>query len=99
MKNIWEILDYLICKYTGIDKQEITLNHLKKIGNQILISNTEQYKRHQHTQKIEDFFDHTFNRLDDNRKKNLGLALGKILAKNLIVSFETIQITNKQRKN
>lgn len=92
MKKIWKIIDHLICKYAGIDKQEMKLNHLEMIGSQVLISNTEPFKRHQHTQKIEDFFANNFDDLNSSHKKKLGMALGQILAKNLIVSFEKTNI-------
>lgn len=96
MKKLWDSLDRFICKYIGITSKSVTPNHLKKIGNHLLISNTEPFKRHYHTQNLADFFKTNFNQLDSSNKQKLGIALGKALAKNLVVSFDNVQIKREK---
>lgn len=81
-----------MCKYIGINKQEVKPEIIKKIGNKLLVINTESYKRHTYTQKLDQFLSRNIEKLDDHAKKKLGVSLGKILAKNIIVSFEKTTI-------
>lgn len=92
MKYLLDKVDAILCKYIGISNDEVTPNYLMKFGHQLSISNTEPFKRHLYVQNIKDFFTNDFKKLDYSSKQKLGVAIGKALAKNLVVSFENVHI-------
>lgn len=97
MKKILELIDRYLCRFFGFEKQEVKPDVLKKIGNKILIVNTESHKRHTYSQNLDQFLSKNIEKLDDSVKEKLGISFGKALAKNLIISFEKIAI--KEDKN
>lgn len=84
--------DSLICKYLGFDKQDIIPQALKKIGKRIVLTNTESFKRHLYSQKLEDFCSNSLNSLSSSAKQKLGIFAGKALANDLVVSFDSVII-------
>ena len=92
MKYLLDKIDAILCKYIGISDNEITPNYIKKFGSQLLISNTESFKRHLYVYPIKDFFTNDFKMLNYSNQQKVGLAIGKALAKNLVVSFDNIHI-------
>ncbi|OGT35561.1 MAG: hypothetical protein A3F11_00010 [Gammaproteobacteria bacterium RIFCSPHIGHO2_12_FULL_37_14] len=50
------------------------------------------FKRHSYTQNWNEFSSVNFKQLNQNNKEKLGIAIGKAIAKNLIISFEEINI-------
>tara|TARA_R110000868_G_scaffold207266_2_gene456235 strand:- start:3880 stop:4167 length:288 start_codon:yes stop_codon:yes gene_type:complete len=92
MSNLIKMIDIYLCKYLSIKSEEITPTTLKKTGKNITISNTDSFKRHIHTHKIESFLNENINKLNSINKKKLGLAVGEILATNLVVSFDHLNI-------
>jgi hypothetical protein len=87
MSRMLEMIDTFICACIGLDSDESRLNKISKVSGNLLISNTEPYKRHLHAQKIEDFLESGFNKLSIENKAKLGLAIGKSMAKNLTILF------------
>ncbi len=89
MKKILAKVDRIVCNYLGLDKQEITPQMVQQKGQQLMIVNTDSFKRHTLTTPISKINLETMNK--ENREK-LGIAVGKAIASNLIVSFEEIVI-------
>lgn len=87
MKKYIKKIDQLICKYLGIDRQEVIPDHLivKKSGIHVISS--EPYKRHSHYESWEKFCTTNIRYISQHNKNKLGIALGKAIAKNLVVSF------------
>lgn len=92
MRKLLRSIDSLICKYLGFDKQDIIPQTLKKIGKKIVLTNTESFKRHLYSQKLDDFFSSNLNSLSNTTKQKLGISVGKALANDLVISFESITI-------
>lgn len=92
MKNILEKLDSLFCKYLGFDRQVSTLSTILVKNKDIFISNNESYKRHQHRINWNVFASKNLPHLEEGNKKNLGIAMGKAIAKNLVISFDEILV-------
>lgn len=92
MLNFIGKLDKLFCTYLGFKKQVATPNSVKIFGNELIITITESYKRHFQALKWDNFSSGTLNQLDEPKKKNLGIAMGKAIAKNLTISFDNISI-------
>lgn len=89
MKNVLATMDKILCGFLGLDKDEIVPHLVEKKGNNIIIVNTESYKRHAQKIPINNINLGTMN--NENREK-LGQAIGKAIATNLVVSFENIPI-------
>ncbi len=87
MNRLLTMIDTFICACIGLDSDESRLNKISNSSGNLLISNTEPYKRHLHIQKIEDFLEHGLNKLSSESKGRLGIAIGKSMAKNLTILF------------
>lgn len=89
MDNIFIKIDKLLCSYLGLDSSEIIPHFLVKRGKEFIVTNTESYKRHiQETPLIKV----NIGMVNHENKEKLGSALGKIIASNLIVSFDEVII-------
>jgi len=93
MKNILVIMDKLLCGYLGLNKPETIPHLVKKKGIQLIVLNTESYKRQTQEIPISKINLKTINK--ENREK-LGIAVGKAMATNLVVSFEEIVIKREK---
>jgi hypothetical protein len=89
MKNVLIKLDKLVCGYLGLDKVEITPHRVERKGKQLIVVNTESYKRHTQVIPISKI---NVDAMNNENKERLGIAIGKAIATNLIVSFEEITI-------
>lgn len=89
MKNILAKIDKILCGYLGLDKEETTPHIVHQKGQQLMIVNTDSFKRHAQTTPISKINLEIMNK--ENREK-LGVAIGKAVASNLVVSFEKIVI-------
>lgn len=89
MKNILAKVDKLLCRYLGLNKTEITPHLVQKKGKQLVIINTDSFKRHAQTTPISKM---NLEMMNKENKAKLGIAVGKAIASNLVVSFEEIVI-------
>ena len=89
MKSVLIAMDKLLCGYFGLDREETIPHMVKKKGRKLIVLNTDSYKRHAQEVPISNVNINTINK--ENREK-LGIALGKAIAQNLVVSFEEIII-------
>lgn len=92
MINILEIVDKFFCRYLGLEKQAQTPNSVTILNKNILVSSTESFKRHKHHINWASFASENLKQLEDGKKNNLGIAMGKAIAKHLIISFDEIEI-------
>lgn len=84
-------LDRLLCLYFGLEKEEIKPSAVRKdfkdSANLWLISSS-SFKRHAIKESWHDFHALSMGKTVAEDRKKLGMAIGKIIAKNLVVSFE-----------
>ncbi len=92
MKKYLKIIDDFFCKYLALSKQDVTPSLLKVHGNKITVISTESFKRHSYSKSVNEFITNKIDELDENNKKKFGSAIGKVIAKNLTISFENISI-------
>ncbi|MBV9575308.1 MAG: hypothetical protein JO149_01650 [Gammaproteobacteria bacterium] len=97
LKNFLKKIDELFCNYLGLDSEIVSPNTVEIKRGQLLISNTVSFKRHHYIQKWDDFSKVSLNEISKDSKDKLGMAIGKTIAKNLIVSFEDVQIEGEIR--
>lgn len=89
MKTILAKVDKILCNYLGLDKAEITPHIVQLKGKQLMIVNTDSFKRHVEKTCISES---NLKMMNIENKEKLGLAVGKAIASNLIVSFEEVVI-------
>lgn len=92
MKKIVDLVDKAIRKYLGINDTEVSPNNVKISKGNIIISSTESFKRHVYIQNWEEFNELNFKNTSSNNKEKLGIAIGKVIAKNLVISFDEMPI-------
>lgn len=92
MKKILETIDNYLCKYIGLEKEEEQLDSLLKRGNHIFLCITESFKRYVRQDRLDNFLSSDLEEINQVTREKLGISMGKVLAKNLVVSFESISI-------
>ena len=92
MKKLLMMLDKLICSYIGIEKEKINPHSLEMLENKIIISSTDSHKRYLHKINMEDFISSHINQINSIDKEKLGLAAGKAIADNLVITFDEISV-------
>lgn len=90
--NFLNKIDKLFLSYLGIDKEKIRPNFIELFDNNLMISSTEGFKRHLFTDDWDSFCAVHFKQINSYDKEQLGVAIGKAIAIDLIVSFEPIKI-------
>lgn len=91
-KIVIKKIDKLLCNYLGLDREKVKPNSIKIKNNQFIITSTIPFKRHSFQEYWNEFYTTSFKQLYDHDRQKLGLAAGKILAKNLTISFEEVSI-------
>lgn len=92
MKNVLKKMDELFCTYLGLDSEIVSPNTVEIKKGQLLVTNTVSFKRHNCVQKWDEFNATSLNKVSKDNKDKLGIAIGKAIAKNLVVSFDDVQI-------
>ena len=92
MKSVLKKMDEIFCAYLGLDSEVISPNTVEVKRGQLLVTNTVSFKRHNHIQKWDDFNASNLDKVSKDNKDKLGIAIGKAIAKNLVISFEDVQI-------
>lgn len=92
IKNFLLRLDQTICTYLGLKQEEVQPMQISFKEEQLKIRYTSSFKRHFVEQSWEDFSGTNMKQTGATNKKILGLALGQALAKNLIISFEPLNL-------
>ncbi len=91
-----EMIDTCICKYLGLGEQKINSNSLIKIGNKMILANTEPFKRHLHYTDLHQFLSKYDTEIDECERQRIGASMGEVLAEDLVVSFEKISIRKEE---
>jgi hypothetical protein len=81
-------LDNLLCNYIGLQEEVSNPILVKNSKGELTITYTETFKRHYKKSSWENFQMFELDKLPQEKKKKLGMAIGKSLAKKFIVSFE-----------
>jgi|HubBroStandDraft_4_1064222.scaffolds.fasta_scaffold942052_1 hypothetical protein len=89
MNNVLVKVDKLLCSYFGLTKSETIPQFVKNYGKKLVILNTEPYKRSVQETPISKV---NFETVNEENKEKLGVAIGKAIATNLIISFEDVII-------
>jgi hypothetical protein len=89
IRNILEKIDSLISSYLGIKEPTIKPNSVELVNNDLLVTNTESFERYLFKNKLNAL--ELKNASTEDREK-LGLAAGKAIAENLIITFENAKI-------
>lgn len=92
IKIVIKKIDQLLCSYLGLNRERVKLNSIKIKNNKFIITSTISFKRHSFQEYWDEFNTTSFKQLNNQDRKKLGLAAGKILAKNLSISFEEVSI-------
>jgi len=92
MRKYLKFVDNFVRKYLGLNRQNTTPSIVNYNKNKLTIISTESYKRHTHSNDINDFISCKLDNLNESNKLKLGSALGKAIAKNLTISFENITV-------
>lgn len=89
MENVLAKIDKLLCSYLGLNKVEITPHFVSRNNKGLTILNTESFKRHAQETSLSEI---NINMMNNENKEKLGIAIGKAIANNLIISFDQIAI-------
>ncbi len=93
LKGFLKKIDKFCLKWLGL-RYAIRPDQVKMINNEIIILSTEENQRFAHTESLQQFISE-FPYITQVDKEKLGVAVGKTLAKNLVVSFESVDIVRK----
>lgn len=96
LKNIAKKIDNLFCLYLGIHKEKIRLHSLHKKNNFLTVIYALPYKRHIFKEPLNNFNFRDFTQSHPNINDKLGLAVGKTIAKDLVISFEEVKIDSSE---
>lgn len=91
-KIIIKKIDKLVCSYLGLDRERVKPNSIKIKNNKFIITSTIPFKRHIFQEYWHEFNATSFKQLHSQDQEKLGLAAGKIIAKDLSISFEEVSI-------
>ena len=87
--------DRIICHYLGLTGDENDRPRaIKIINNTVLIYKNAPFQRHKSVESWQHFNAHGVQSFDDVNKQKIGIVAGKIIAKNLTVSFDDIEVNN-----
>ncbi|MCZ6914678.1 MAG: hypothetical protein O7C59_09605 [Rickettsia endosymbiont of Ixodes persulcatus] len=91
-KIVIKEIDKLLCNYLGLDRERVKPNSIKIKNNKFIITSTIPFKRHSFQEYWNEFNTTSFKQLHNQDREKLGLAAGKILAKDLTISFKEVSI-------
>jgi len=89
-------IDEKICFYLGFDREETFPTRVQLITDQIIVTNTVSYKRHLIKSPWGWFCLSGLKQTNLKNRKRLGLAIGKAIAEDLVISFEPVEIKSNQ---
>lgn len=94
IQTILESADKFLCIYLGFKNAKVIPQILEKKHGRLTLWHSESFKRHIHKVFVDRF---NLNIIDHKNKEKFGVSLGKIIASNLVVSFDEINI-NKNKE-
>ncbi|MFZ2486293.1 MAG: hypothetical protein WAW84_06865 [Candidatus Rickettsiella isopodorum] len=93
-----KVIDKYFCKYLGLNRDSIRLDSLKKKDTKFIVKSTMPFKRHLIHEQWNNFEASSFKELNKKDYEKLGIAAGKAIAKNLVISFEGSSIDKSKIK-
>lgn len=96
IKKYFQKLDKVICNYLGVEREETRPEHIKTNNGKLKITNTISFKRHTVLESWENYQLTSINQTNPQNKEKLGLAAGKAVANNLVISFEEVKVVGKK---
>lgn len=91
-------LDRVLSNYLGIDSELTHPISVQIISNKIYITNALSYKRHKMKESWENFSIHSLKNTKIRESKKLGVALGKAIAKNLVIKFDSTEFSREKNE-
>ncbi|OGT35642.1 MAG: hypothetical protein A3F11_06975 [Gammaproteobacteria bacterium RIFCSPHIGHO2_12_FULL_37_14] len=88
-------IERVLSFYLGIEKEEAHPATVQVVLDKVVITNTYSYKRHRVKESWEKFLDSSIKNTPPEDCTKLGLAIGKAIAKNLVISFEKTKIVKR----
>jgi|GEM_PF-4296138 len=83
--EIFKKLDKLLSRYFGLVDEIITPHFIKMKNDELVVLSTNSFKRHLHQTSVSNL---DLQLIAKDNQKKLGIAVGKAIASNLVVSFE-----------
>lgn len=96
-KTLLVKIDSFFCTYFGLSKKESHPDSVKLIGNQMIITYIQSYTRHVHQEKWNGYCNSNLKEDDLLEKEKIGVATGKAIAKNLLITFDDIVIEKESK--
>jgi hypothetical protein len=88
LRNLMTIIDKILCKLIGVNREEVRPNTVQLVGEKLVIAKTLSFKRHSLNESMDNFNSAIVNQINTENRKKLGLAAGKAIADNLVILFE-----------
>lgn len=86
-------LDKYICNYLGLLGNEVDRpQSIKMINNDIFILKNIPFQRHKAIESWKQFNEYGVHQESSICREKIGLAAGKVIAKNLIISFDPVEM-------
>lgn len=93
MQKILAKIDELFRIYFGLEKTKMIPQVLEEKRGRFMVLNTESFKRHAYKIPVDKM---NIKIVDNINKEKLGIAIGKMIANNLVVSFDDIIIKREK---
>ncbi len=92
LKMLAKKLDSLFCLYLGINREKIRPHSLCMKNNYLIVTCALPFKRHIFKEAWNDFNAGDLKKSHLKINEKVGLAVGKTIAKGLVISFEEVKI-------
>jgi hypothetical protein len=84
-------LDNVICKYLGLEMHDTEKpKSIKFYKNKLILCKNHIFQRHRYEEKLN--FSECLSNYSSDLNKKIGIASGKAIATDLIISFEKVEI-------
>ncbi len=94
LKHFFKKADKILLKWLGIHNAEKPIR-VKLVNNEVIIISSEANRRYQQKNMPPHFFSY-LSKIKLTDRKKLGVAVGKAIASNLIISFDNAEIKIKK---
>ena len=85
--------DQLICSYLGLKTEKTQPTKVVMSNGKMYVHSHQSYKRHQATSDWQSFQKVELAQTSPEQQEQLGVAMGKAVAKDLVVSFDQPKVT------
>lgn len=92
VKKILRKIDTILCAYLGLERESIQPTTVKIVDKKLFIVHQSSFKRHNAHEPWDCFSLVGMKHMHPIDQQKLGIAVGKAIAKKLIVSFEETPI-------